>query len=552
LKRPGRAAILVLTVVLAACASPSTGSTMSNRTPGSPKAPPPTLAQAIRAATHLGPAGPGTRVELDFGLKTRQPARLSALIASGRTVSPAEYTSQFGPDPALVAQALDFLRGSGLTATWISGSTLIQASGPAPVVDALLGVVIQSYRQPDGFIFYATTDTPILAPRLQVVAESVAGLDSYRRVQGAAVPPGGLTPTDILLFYNLKPLRARGLDGTGETILFPEIETIPRVNIDDLNQFATKFGLPAFDNVLTIKHDPSWGTPEKPIGEAVLDLEIAHEIAPNAKLVVYQAGPQAVFVDRAFDQMVTDHLGSIISESLGVCELDTVASLRAQYSTTADRSVALGMSHYAATGDNGAYSCGEDQQPAALFPSTLPTVTAVGGTTVFESVDGAYYKESAWGSPIDQAGTGGGASAFYPLPSWQKGVQDANGHGFRQVPDIAGDADPITGFAFLMNGRLSQAGGTSASTPLWAATTALINQDLVAKRLREAGFANPALYWMGANQSNFSSPPFHDVTFGNNLAYSAGPGWDFATGWGSMDGVALDTAWITYIKSGGA
>jgi hypothetical protein len=80
----------------------------------------------------------------------------------------------------------------------------------------------------------------------------------------------------------------------------------------------------------------------------------------------------------------------------------------------------------------------------------------------------------------------------------------------------------------------------------------LINQDLTAKGLRRAGFANPALYWIGQNASKFSSAPYHDVTVGNNLAYNAAPGWDFTTGWGSMDGAALDRAWVTYIKSGGA
>ena len=96
------------------------------------------------------------------------------------------------------------------------------------------------------------------------------------------------------------------------------------------------------------------------------------------------------------------------------------------------------------------------------------------------------------------------------------------------------------------------AGGTSASTPLWAATVALINQDLKKKGLREAGFANPAIYWMGQNSSKFSARPFHDVTAGNNLLYDAGTGWDFSTGWGSMDADALDKAWVLYIKGGGA
>jgi kumamolisin len=517
-----------------------------------PSPPPLTLARAIARATDLGLAGSATTVELNFSLKNRDGGGLAGLIASGRTVTPSEFDTRFGPDPARVAPALAFLRASGLTADWSAGSSLIVARGPAPAVDALLDVAISNYRSPGGATFYATLDEPRLVPQLATVVTAVSGLDSYRAMHGAAVNAGGLAPVDVLKFYNLKALRDRGLDGTGETILFPEIETLPQSNINDLNHFANQFGLPRYDNLLTVKHEANWGTPESPEGEAVLDLEVAHAIAPNAKLVVYTAGPSFAFIDRAFDQMVTDNLGSIISESLGICEADTTSGQRSAYSSIEDRAVAQGMSHFAATGDNGAYSCGQDEEPSSLFPSTLPNVTAVGGTTIFQSADGGYFKETVWGSPIDESGTGGGPSHFFGIPQWQKNVEDASGHGFRQVPDISGDADPITGFHIYFGGRDDQAGGTSASTPLWAATIALINQDLVAKHLRRVGFANPALYWMGENASKFATSPFHDVTSGNNLAYNGAPGWDFGTGWGSMDGAALDTAWITYIRSGGA
>ena len=109
----------------------------------------------------------------------------------------------------------------------------------------------------------------------------------------------------------------------------------------------------------------------------------------------------------------------------------------------------------------------------------------------------------------------------------------------------------MTGFHIIFNGKEGQAGGTSAAAPLWAATIALINQDLKKKGLREVGFANPAIYWMGDNLAKLNPKPFHDVTAGNNLGFAATTGWDFATGWGSMDAAALDAAWITYIKSGG-
>jgi kumamolisin len=402
----------------------------------------------------------------------------------------------------------------------------------------------------DGTTFYASLDQPRIPSQLAAVADKVSGLDNYRRARSHAVPPGGLTGPDLLAYYNIKPLRDAGLDGSGQTILLPEIDDLP--NFNDLNKFATKFGLPPYDSTnLTVIRNPDWGTPDKPQGESVLDLEIIHEIAPKAKLVVYLSAADFGHGDRAFDQMVKDHFGSIISESLGSCEADTPSGHRATYASIQDRAQALGISHFIASGDNGAYECGQDQPASGSFPSTLPTVTAVGGTTVFESLQGLYYQEYAWGSPIDESGGGGGASHFYALPAYQQGISAAAGQGFRQIPDVSAVADPMTGFHIIFQGKDGQAGGTSASTPLWAAVVALINQDLKKKGLKEVGFANPALYWMGDNSSKLTPKPFHDVVAGNNLGYDAGPGWDFATGWGSMDAAALDAAWILYKKSGG-
>ena len=542
---------LAAALALEACSAPSPPAA---RLPASvigvaPTPPPPILAAAIRAATPLGPAGAGTPASLSFALKVRQPERLAALIASGATITAVQYAATFGPDPSQTLAAVEALRGMGFRASWTPGSSLIQADGTAAQASRLLGVDIQTYRSADGTTFYATLDQPRIPSPISLVANGVSGLDDYRHAIPFTVRKGGLTPADVLQFYNIKPLRDAGLDGSGQTILLPEIDDLP--NLNDLDKFATEFGLPPFDSYVQIKRDPSWGTPEKPQGETVLDLEIIHEVAPKAKLVVYLSAADFGHGDRAFDQLVTDHLGSIISESLGACEPDTPPGHRDAYAGIEDRAVAIGMTHFVAAGDSGAYTCGQDQPPAASFPSTLPTVTAVGGTSVFESQQGAYFKETSWSSPIDQSGTGGGASQFYVLPAYQKSIAQASGHGLRQVPDVAADADPSTGFHIVFGGREGQAGGTSAATPLWAATVALINQDLKAKGHREVGFANPALYWMGAHQATLRLKPFHDVTSGNNLAYDAGTGWDFTTGWGSMDAVALDAAWILYIKGGG-
>jgi kumamolisin len=546
----------VVVLVFAACAPTTSSSAVPpSKVPPAPASlapasPPPMLAAAIRNAARLGPSDTATTVSLSFALKIRNPERLAALIASGQTVTPDAYAAEFGIDPAQVKRAVADLQRSGFHASWRPGSSLIAADGPAPLAAALLNVDIESYRLPNGTIFYATLDQPRIPTPLANVAASVSGLDNYRRARSFAVRRGGLTPTDILSFYNLQPLRQAGLDGTGQTIVLPEIDDLP--NLNDLNKFATEFSLPQFDSLLTIKRDPSWGTPEKPQGETVLDLEIIHEVAPNAKLVIYLSAADFGHGDRAFDQLVTDHLGSIISESLGACEPDTPSGHRNTYAAIQDRAVAQGMSHFVASGDSGAYTCGEDQDPASSFPATLPTVTTVGGTTVFESVQGVYFKERAWGSPLDESGTGGGPSQFYPIPEYQKNVAQSSGNGQRQVPDVSAAGDPATGFHIVFSGKDGQVGGTSASTPLWAATVALINQDLKKRGMRQVGFANPALYWMGANQGTFPARPFHDVTTGNNLLFDAGTGWDFATGWGSMDGAALDAAWILYVKGGGA
>lgn len=543
------AALVALLLVVGACAAPAPSP--GNRTSAmpSPSKPPPTLEAAIQRATRLGPAGARTTVYLSIALRPRNQGELASLIASGRTVSPAEYTARFAADPSLVARGEAALRAAGFTVGWNPGSDLVAADGPAPAASSLLQVDIESYRTADGTTFYATLDQPRLPPAIAAIASSVSGLDDYRRDRPFAIRPGGLTPTDLLTFYDLKPLRDQGLDGSGETVVLPEIDDLP--NFKDLDAFASKFGLPPFEPLLTVKRDPAWGTPEKPQGETALDLEIIHEIAPAAKLVVYLSASDFGHGDRAFDQMVTDHLGSIISESLGACEADTASGHRNTYATIQDRAVAQGMTHFVATGDNGAYTCGLDQDPADSFPSTLPTVTAVGGTTVFESEQGLYFKEVAWGSPLDQSGGGGGPSQFYTVPSWQKNESIAAGHGMRQVPDVSADADPMTGYSIIFDGQAGQAGGTSAATPLWAAMVALIDQDLKRKGLREVGFANPALYYMGENAARYPTRPFHDVTAGNNLAYHAITGWDFTTGWGSMDGQALDAAWVLYIKGGG-
>jgi kumamolisin len=141
-----------------------------------------------------------------------------------------------------------------------------------------------------------------------------------------------------------------------------------------------------------------------------------------------------------------------------------------------------------------------------------------------------------WGGTANDGATGGGVSIEFALPSYQASAKVPDnvdtGKPGRGVPDVAGNADPQTGYQTLVDGSQQVVGGTSAVAPLWAGLVALLNQSLGAP----LGFANPRLYDL------LGTAAFHDITSGSNGAYSAGPGWDACTGLGSPGGTALASA----------
>ena len=184
-----------------------------------------------------------------------------------------------------------------------------------------------------------------------------------------------------------------------------------------------------------------------------------------------------------------------------------------------------------ACGDNGSGDGESDTQPHVDFPASSPYALACGGTRL-TAVNGVISAEVVWNeSSAGEGATGGGVSSVYTLPAWQQGVTvPANpaGTAGRGVPDVAGNADPMTGYQVLVDGQAQVIGGTSAVAPLWAALLARCNQKLG----RSVGDVHAALYQLGPHV-------FRDITSGNNGAYRAGPGWDACTGLGSPNGEAL-------------
>jgi kumamolisin len=193
------------------------------------------------------------------------------------------------------------------------------------------------------------------------------------------------------------------------------------------------------------------------------------------------------------------------------------------FDSAAQDAAALGVTICAASGDSGSSDGVTDGANHVDFPASSPHILACGGTSL-QSSGGAIISETVWNDGAQGGAGGGGYSVQFPLPSWQK-----SGSG-RGVPDVSGDADPETGYKVLVDGQSMVIGGTSAVAPLWSGLIALLNQSLG----KPVGFLQPTLYGLPA-----SSGAIRDITQGSNGAYSAGPGWDAASGLGSPDGVKL-------------
>jgi kumamolisin len=199
--------------------------------------------------------------------------------------------------------------------------------------------------------------------------------------------------------------------------------------------------------------------------------------------------------------------------------------------------VALGITVLVAAGDNGSTDGESDGASHCDFPASSPHVLACGGTRLTVDADGDISAESVWNDGSGGGATGGGVSTVYPLPAWQTGAgvppNAGTGATGRGVPDVAGDADPESGYQVSVDGQSTVVGGTSAVAPLWAALVARLAQQAG----RTFGLIQPLLY-QGV-QAGVAQPGFHDVTTGSNGAYSAGPGWDACTGLGTPDGTTL-------------
>jgi kumamolisin len=270
--------------------------------------------------------------------------------------------------------------------------------------------------------------------------------------------------------------------------------------------------------------------------EVTLDIEVAGALAPGASLVVYFAPNTDQGFYEAISQAAHDtaHKISVMSISWGGPEDGWSAAARDAMQSALEDAAALGVSVTVAAGDSGSSDGESDGKPHVDFPASSPYALGCGGTRLIASA-GAIASEVVWNeTAADEGATGGGVSEVFALPAWQQGSavpKAPNGTAGRGVPDVAGNADPLTGYQVLLHGESQVIGGTSAVAPLWAALIARCQQQLGAA----PGDLHAAFYRIG-------EAAFRDITQGNNGAWSAGAGWDPCTGLGSPRGVALLSA----------
>ena len=472
-------------------------------------------------------------------------------------MTPEEFAARFGPTEQDYEAVIEFARSNGFTVTGThSNRTLLDVRGSVADIERTFGVTLLRYRHPTEVReFYAPDVEPSLD--LTVPVLHIAGLDNYAvprplSIHGCAddndaaraTPAGGSGPRgnymgqDFICAY----VPGESLTGVGQVLGLVEFDGYYG---SDISKYESQAGLPNVElrNVLV---DGFSGTPTETdsVLEVSLDIEMAISIAPGLSTVlVYEAandGSTATLED-LLNQIATDGLARQISSSWFFGDDPSLDQVYQQFAHQ-------GQSFFQASGDNGAYTDSWPNQQQA----DSPYITVVGGTTLKTAgKKGRWESETVWnsnngtGRSATKGASGGGISANYAIPSWQEGIDMTANEGstvMRNVPDVAMVASDV--YVIFNNGLMAvDVEGTSCAAPMWAGFTALVNQQAVANGQPTVGFLNPAIYGVGTGTTYDAC--FHDVTLRNNethyspTRYSAVPGYDLCTGWGSPTGSNL-------------
>ena len=445
-------------------------------------------------------------------------------------LSSAAVAERYGAAPDDLDRVASYLHEQGVSVVESHGpSRRVRVEGTAGALSALFGTTL---NRPDHGVAQTRMRSGALTlpTELAGAVTAVLGLDDRAQAlprSAFAVPQASatsFTPVQLAEVYGMP-----AADGAGQTVAI--IELGGGFAQSDLDTYFAGLGL-STPTVTAVPVDGARNVPGKDPGgadgEVLLDIEVVGAVAPGADILVYFApNTDAGFLDAVATAAHANPTPTVISISWGQSEDQWTAQARTALDEAIADAVAMGVTVTAAAGDNGSSDAGSGVH--ADFPASSPHVLGCGGTTLHTG--GGTTTETVWNDGGQGGATGGGVSDTFPVPDWQAaaGVPLRSGTSGRGVPDVAGNADPQTGYQVYVDGRATVIGGTSAVAPLWAGLVARLAQ-LGGKRL---GLLQPALY-AGASAGQ-PSPALRDITSGTNGAYRAGPGWDACTGLGVPD-----------------
>lgn len=508
---------------------------------------------AYRQAALLGAASPQQHLKLAFQLPLRNQAELTQLLhdlydpsspSFHKYLSVSAFTERFGPTATDYKKVVAWAKQKGFSVTGTTPNRrLIAVEGSVETINRAFSVSVNNYRHPSqGRTFYSPDREPS-AIDLTVPLLQVTGLTNYllphpmllrgtRAFATGSGPTGEYLPSDMrAAYYGKGPLT-----GTGQTI---GILSFDGYLASDVRLYYSKTGMSSsvpiknvlvagFSGACTAVGSTTNSTCDD--GEQVLDIVNAIGMAPGITQILFYEGSSDTEI---LNQMATDNLAKVLSSSWGWNPADAASD-----DPIFQEFAAQGQSFVSASGDSGAYD-----SSTYSFPGVDPYVIQVGGTVLTTTgPGGAWSAETAWSQ------SGGGYVSGTAIPSWQQltGVVNASNMAsttLRNSPDVAAEAnfDNPT----VVNGSfVTGYGGTSFATPRWAGFLALVNQQSVANGKGTVGFINPTLYNVGRSLSYSSA--LHDITSGSNppssgtgSGFSAVPGYDLVTGWGSPAGASL-------------
>lgn len=494
----------------------------------------------------VGPADPAEHVQVSVLLRRRGRQafcdRVDRLARGDRSeghLRREEFGRHFGCDPSDLAAVKTFAANHGLNVVGEHPERRTMVlSGTVAQMEAAFGVKLQRFEHASGH-YRGRQGVIELPAELNGVIEAVLGLDNrpqakpHFRIRGKNTRQSlqatavAYTPVQLAQLYGYP-------QATGQGQCVGIIELGGGFTQSDLQTYFSKLGV-ATPKVTAVSVDGGANSPtgdaNGPDGEVMLDIEVVGAIAPGAAIAVYFApNTDAGFLD-AVTQAVHDTTNkpSVISISWGSAESNWTDQAMSAMDDAFQAAATLGVTICAASGDSGSSDGVTDGSDHVDFPASSPYALACGGTSLRAS-SSTITSEVVWNDGAQGGSGGGGVSGFFPLPTWQTGLQTTGSDGVttplsnRGVPDVSGDADPETGYEVRIDGTNTVIGGTSAVAPLWAALLARINQ-LAGK---PAGYIHPQLYQ--------NPQAFRDITQGNNGDFFASTGWDACTGLGSPDG----------------